>query len=74
MTCLDSATYNIWFLNKASGLKALDTFGNCQRPVFSLGVSHMYKITKHENLKFQENDERKNALIAKLQMHNKVEC
>ena len=24
----------------------LDTFGNCPRPVFSLGVSqHMYKIT-----------------------------
>ena len=45
-----------------------------ERPVFSLGVSHMHKITKHENLKFQENDERKNALIAKLQMHNKVEC
>ena len=27
-------------------LKALDTFGNCQRPVFVLGVSkHMPKIT-----------------------------
>ena len=27
-------------------LKALDTFGNCQRPVFSLGVSqHTRKIT-----------------------------
>ena len=27
-------------------LKALDTFGNCQRPVFSLGVSqHMHKIS-----------------------------
>ena len=27
-------------------LEALDTFGNCQRPVFSLGVSqHMHKIT-----------------------------
>jgi hypothetical protein len=29
-----------------SDLKALDTFGNCQRPVFSLGVSqHINKIT-----------------------------
>ena len=27
-------------------LKAVDTIGNCQRPVFSLGVSqHMHKIT-----------------------------
>ena len=27
-------------------LKTLDTLGNCQRPVFSLGVSqHMHKIT-----------------------------
>ena len=27
-------------------LKALDMFGNCQRPLFSLGVSqHMHKIT-----------------------------
>ena len=23
-------------------LKAVDTIGNCQRPVFSLGVSHAY--------------------------------
>ena len=28
------------------GLKVLDTFGNCQRPVFSLAVSlHMHKVT-----------------------------
>ena len=27
-------------------LKALDTTGNCQKPVFSLGVSqHVHKIT-----------------------------
>ena len=27
-------------------LKTVDTIGNCQRPVFSLGVSqHMHKIT-----------------------------
>ena len=27
-------------------LKTLDTIGNCQRPISSLGVSiHMYKIT-----------------------------
>ena len=32
-------------------LKTLDTIGNCQRPVFSLGVSqHMHKITTCENL------------------------
>ena len=29
----------------------MDTIGNCQRPVFSLGVSqHMHKITNRENL------------------------
>ena len=28
------------------GLKTVDTIGNCQRPVFSLGVyQHMHKIT-----------------------------
>ena len=26
-------------------LKIVNTFGNCQRPVFPLGVSHMHKIT-----------------------------
>ena len=47
-------------------LKGRYTFGNCQRPVFSLGVSqHMHKITsllKFElnwSSKLRENDERK---------------
>ena len=47
-------------------LKTLDTIGNCQRPVFSLGVSkHMHKITnlwKFElnwSSKLQDNNERK---------------
>ena len=32
--------------NGERSLKALDTIGNCQRPVFSLGVfQHMHKIT-----------------------------
>ena len=32
-------------LGRAEHLKAVDTIGNCQRPVFSLGVSkHMHKI------------------------------
>ena len=39
----------IWFLDKGGRklpVKTLDTIGNCQRPVFSLGVSqHMHKIT-----------------------------
>ena len=34
------------FKTRSSILKTLDTNGNCQRPVFSLGVSqHMHKIT-----------------------------
>ena len=47
-------------------LKTLDTIGNCQRPVFSLGVSqHMHKITKlwkfelNWSLKLRDNNERK---------------
>ena len=32
--------------SKEQIIKTLDTFGNCQRPVFSLGVSqHEHKIT-----------------------------
>ena len=31
---------------KFDNLKTMDTIGNCQRPVFTLGVSqHMHKIT-----------------------------
>ena len=54
-------------------LKALDTFGNCQRPAFSLGVSqHMHKITHLRNFlvnlssKVQENNERKNTLVSQI--------
>ena len=53
-------------------LKTVDTFGNCQRPVFSIGVSqHMHKITdlwKFEliwSLKLQDNNERKNTLVTR---------
>ena len=55
-----------------SGLKTLDTFGNCQRPVILLGVSQrMHKITnlwKFELnllLKLRDNDERKNTLVTR---------
>ena len=38
-------------LNLSSYLKALDTIGKCQRPVFSFGVSsHMHKKQTCENL------------------------
>ena len=41
-----SVSCSLYFGIIAKGLKTLDTFGNCQRPVFSLGVSqHMHKIT-----------------------------
>ena len=66
---LREAFYKLIF--KLCELKALNMFGNCQRPVFSPGVSqHMRKITslwKFElinwTLKLQENDERKNILV-----------
>ena len=52
-------------------LKTLDTIGNCQRSVFSLGVSqHMHKTTNLD--KFELNwssklgdNERKNALVTR---------
>ena len=56
----------------APGLKGRYTIGNCQRPVFSLGVSqHKHKITslwKFElnwSSQLRENDESKNTLIDK---------
>ena len=40
--CFDGAWINV----KLFYLKTVDTIGNCQRPVFSLGVSqHVHKIT-----------------------------
>ena len=37
---------NTWLVFKPGSLKAVDTIGNCQTPVFLLGVSqHMHKIT-----------------------------
>ena len=51
-------------------LKKLDTIGNCQRPGFSLGVSHhMHKITNlwkfelKRSSKLRDNNERKNILV-----------
>ena len=59
----------------------MDTFGNCQRPMFSLGVSQrMHRITNLWQLwfnwssKLQENNDRKNTLVAQcvcFQMPNK---
>ena len=55
---------------KGCPLKTVDTIGNCQRPVFSLGVSqHMHKITylgKCElnwSSKLRDSNERKNTLV-----------
>ena len=52
------------------GLKTLDTIGNCQRPVFSRGVSqHIHKITnlwKFElgwSSKLRDNNGRKDTLV-----------
>ena len=50
-SCLSWAVFKDWIkrpqtLTHCFILKALDTFGNCQRPVFLLGVpQHMHKIT-----------------------------
>ena len=54
-------------------LKGRCTMGNCQRLVFSLGVSqHRHKITNlwkldlHWSSKLRENDERKNTLVGRI--------
>ena len=59
-------------------LKALDMFGNCQRPVFSLCVHHnMHKIKNLGKVglywlsKLQENNERKKHKFVCFQMPNK---
>ena len=51
-------------------LKTLYTFGNSQRPVFSLGVSHhqhkttsLWQLGLNWSSKLQENDERKTPLL-----------
>ena len=57
-----------------SCLKTVDTIGNCQRPVFSLGVSqHMHKITNlwkfelNRSSKLRDNYERrKNILVTRI--------
>ena len=63
----------------SSFLKALDAIGNCQRTVFSLGVSQrMLKITNlrwkvwlNWSSKLQENNERKTHYFVCFQMPNK---
>ena len=70
------SSLNIWRHKSfdAHGLKALvDTFGNCQRAVFSLGVSqHMHKITRvwkfelNRSSSLRENNERKKPCHTKL--------
>ena len=62
-------------------LKALDTFGNCQRPVFSLGVSqlmheiaNLYKFGLNWSSILQKNNEKKKTLLhffMCFQIHNK---
>ena len=54
-------------------LKALYTFGNCQRPVSSLGVSHynhkitnLWKFGLDWSSKLWEKDERKNTLVGRI--------
>ena len=53
-------------------LKTVATIGNCQRPVFSPGVSqHMHKITNlwkfelNRSSKLRDNNERKNTLVTR---------
>ena len=54
-------------------LKGRYMFGNFQRPVFSLGVSHhkqkitnLWKFGLNRSSKLRENDERKNTLVGRI--------
>ena len=64
---------NMTWTQTSVPLKALYTFGNCQRPVFSLGVSHhkhkitsLWKFGLNWSSKLRENDERKNTLVGRI--------
>ena len=59
-----------WGFNKLSQINTLDTIGNYQRPVFSLGGSqHMHTITNlckfklNLSSKLRDNNERKNTIV-----------
>ena len=70
--CGDTAPKTFQHLTFQRLLKTLDTFGHCQRPVFSLGVSqHMRKITNLWNFelnrssKLRDNNERKSTYVTR---------
>ena len=60
-----------------ASLKALDTFSNCRRPVFSLGVSQHKTVQTcdyfDQKIK-QENNERKTPLLHKLMIVCAYRC
>ena len=65
--------YNQQFQQCPLPLKGRYTFGNCQRTVFSLGVSQQkHKITSlwkfglNRSTKLRENDERNNTLVGRI--------
>ena len=71
LVSLSLQVWDLTFLTVCSCLKTLDTFSNCQRPVFSLGVSqhvhiitNLWKLGLNWSLTMQENNERKTTLVA----------
>ena len=52
-------------------LKDRDTFGNCQRPVFSLGVSPHNICINNEKAKLRDNNERKNTIVTRRLLLNR---
>ena len=63
----DSASWALWRFSKSNYtyLKALDTFGNCQRLSFSLGVSQ-HNIGYNWSSKLRENSWIQNTLVAQV--------
>ena len=64
------------YINKHNNLKAVDTFGNCRKSVFSLGVSqHMHKITNLWKFELDWSSElRDNYERKKTPLSHKVVC
>ena len=62
---------NYWFLEPFHCLKTLDTIGNCDRLVFTVGVSqqciimNLRKFELNQSLKLRDNNEIKNTPVTR---------
>ena len=68
--CLHLLGYTKWEHWSLTQLKTLDTFGNCQRPVISLGgslhVTNLWKFGLNWLSKLRDKNGRKNTLVTQV--------